>query len=78
MYCRLVFHNPLLLQQAHSHFLVTEKWVSSHLPLRQDDDHKARQGHLLVVAGREGFWGAGQLCALSRLSNGGWLCHLGL
>ena len=59
------FPRALLLEQARSHFLVTEKWVSSHLPVRQDDDYKAKQGHLLVLAGREGFLGAGQLCALS-------------
>ena len=59
------FPQSLLLEQASSHFLVTDKWVSSHLPVRQDDDHKAKQGHLLVLAGREGFLGAGQLCALS-------------
>ena len=59
------FPQSLLLKQTCSHFLVTEKWISSHLPERQDDDHKAKQGHLLVLAGREGFWGAGELCALS-------------
>lgn len=59
------FPQSLLLEQACSHFLVTKNWVSSHLPERQEDDHKARQGHLLVLAGREGFWGAGELCALS-------------
>ncbi len=73
------FPRSLLLKQAHSHFLVTEKWVSSHLPVRQDDDHKARQGHLLVLAGREGFWGAGELCALSAYRMGAgyvtWACN---
>ena len=73
------FPQSLLLKQACSHFLVTEKWVSSHLPVRQDDDHKARQGHLLVLAGREGFWGAGELCALSAYRMGAgyvtWACN---
>ena len=48
---------------SHTHFLVERKWVSSVLPQRQATDHKARQGHLLVLAGREGMWGAGALCA---------------
>ena len=49
----------------YTHFLVDTKWVSSQLPRRLSTDHKASQGHLLVLAGSEGFWGAGQLSALS-------------
>lgn len=49
----------------YNHFLVDTKWVSSRLPSRLPTDHKASQGHLLVLAGSEGFWGAGQLSALS-------------
>lgn len=59
------FPPSLLSEKAGSHFLIEEKWVSSHLPARSPQDHKAKQGHLLVLAGREGSWGAGQLCALS-------------
>ena len=47
----------LVSEKANSHFLISEKWVSSQLPDRSPTDHKARQGHLLVLAGREGFWG---------------------
>ena len=47
------------------HFLINEAWVSSKLPQRKADDHKAKQGHLLVLAGHEGFWGAGRLASLS-------------
>ena len=49
----------------YTHFLVDTKWVSSQWPKRLPTDHKASQGHLLVLAGSEGFWGAGQLSALS-------------
>jgi len=59
------FPNDLILEQANSYFLINEPWVSSKLPQRRSDDHKAKQGHLLVLAGHEGFWGAGQLASLS-------------
>ena len=57
------FH--LLREKANTHFLIKKSWVSSRLPERSSSDHKACQGHLLVLAGREGFWGAGQLTSLS-------------
>lgn len=59
------FPKDLLLKQARSYFLIDEAWVSSKLPQRKPDDHKAKQGHLLVLAGHEGFWGAGCLTSLS-------------
>ena len=59
------FPKKLLSEQAQSYFLINKSWVSSKLPQRKSDDHKAKQGHLLVLAGREGFWGAGRLASLS-------------
>ncbi len=59
------FPKNLIKEQANSYFLINESWVSSQLPQRKADDHKARQGHLLVLAGHEGFWGAGRLASLS-------------
>ncbi len=59
------FPRKLFYEQANTHFLIDEPWVVSQLPKRLPTDHKACQGHLLVCAGREGFWGAGQLAALS-------------
>ena len=59
------FPNGFILEKAHSHFLINEPWVSSKLPQRKEDDHKAKQGHLLILAGHEGFWGAGRLASLS-------------
>ncbi|MDE0119040.1 MAG: NAD(P)H-hydrate dehydratase [Bdellovibrionales bacterium] len=59
------FPPVLLHSQTCTQFLITESWVSSKLPRREPADHKAQHGHLLVLAGSEGFWGAGQLAALS-------------
>lgn len=59
------FPSALLKKKANTHFLISEKWVSSQLPQRKVNDNKSHQGHLLVLAGRKGFWGAGQLCSLS-------------
>ncbi len=59
------FPFPLLREKACTHFLIDKYWVSSHLPERKPTDHKANHGHLLVVAGSEGMWGAGALTALS-------------
>ena len=55
----------LLKQKAGSHFLIKEQQAVQFLPERRSNDHKARQGHLLVLAGSEGFWGAGRLSAVS-------------
>jgi NAD(P)H-hydrate epimerase len=59
------FPAPLLSGKADTHFLIEKSWVASRLPKRQASDHKACQGHLLVLAGREGFLGAGVLASLS-------------
>ena len=59
------FPPDLLKQKARSHFLVKKQQAAGLLPERRPDDHKARQGRLLVLAGREGFWGAGRLAAVS-------------
>ena len=59
------FPYSLLRKKAQTHFLIDEYYVSSRLPERAPTDHKARQGHLLVVAGSKGLWGAGDLAALS-------------
>ena len=59
------FPPALLKEKACSHFLIDEKWVRPRLPQRKANDNKSRQGHLLVLAGRDGFWGAGHLCSLS-------------
>ena len=59
------FPSSLLLEKADTHFLIKKLWVASRLPERSSADHKARQGHLLVLAGREGYWGAGQLASVS-------------
>ncbi len=59
------FPDSLLSEKADTHFLVERSWVASQLPERQPTDHKAKQGHLLVLAGREGFIGAGILASLS-------------
>ena len=54
---------PDLLSQKKTQFLITKSWVSARLPRRKPADHKAQHGHLLVLAGSEGFWGAGGLTA---------------
>ena len=59
------FPFSLLQAVACTHFLIDRKWVSEKLPERSHVAHKAKHGHLLVLAGSEGFWGAGQLAALS-------------
>ena len=59
------FPKDLISEQANSYFLINESWVSLNLPQRKADDHKAKQGHLLILAGHDGFWGAGQLASLS-------------
>lgn len=59
------FPQALLSSSESTHFLVDDTWVLKKLPSRCPEDHKARQGHLLVLAGREGFWGAGELTSLA-------------
>lgn len=50
---------------ATSHFLFSERLARRYLPSRKDTSNKSDYGHLLVVAGREGMWGAGILAASS-------------
>ena len=59
------FPRKLLKEKANTHFLMSEEWVLEQWPQRKSNSHKAQQGHLLVLAGRKGFWGAGQLCTAS-------------
>ena len=59
------FPNKLLKEKACTHFLLPKSYVRTCFPQRKPTDHKAQLGHLLVLAGREGFWGAGRLCAES-------------
>ncbi len=50
---------------ATSHFLFTEKLARRYLPTRKETSNKSDHGHLLVVAGRPGYWGAGMLSSSS-------------
>ena len=46
---------------ATTHFLFTERLARRYLPDRKDTTNKSDHGHLLVIAGRPGYWGAGVL-----------------
>lgn len=59
------FPYSLLREKAFTHFLIDRHWVFKTLPERSPLDHKAKQGHLLVLAGSKDFWGAGQLASLA-------------
>ncbi|MGE0764071.1 MAG: NAD(P)H-hydrate dehydratase [Bdellovibrionales bacterium] len=65
---------------ATSHFLFTEKLARRYLPKRQDTSNKSDHGHLLLLAGREGMWGAGILAAGSAYRMGAgyvtWASHV--
>jgi NAD(P)H-hydrate epimerase len=50
---------------ATTYFLFTERLARRYLPLRKETSNKSDFGHLLVVAGRPGFWGAGLLASSS-------------
>lgn len=50
---------------ATSHFLFNERLARRYLPKRAPISHKAQHGHLLLLAGSPGMWGAGALSALS-------------
>ena len=50
-------------QIATSHFLFNERLARRYLPQRKDTSNKSDHGRLLVLAGREGFWGAGLLAS---------------
>ncbi len=55
---------------ATTHFLFHDRLARRYLPARRDSSHKGSHGHLLVMAGREGFWGAGVLAATSAFRMG--------
>lgn len=57
------FPPEVLRTVATSHFLFTEKLARRYLPRRKDQSHKSNHGHLLVIAGSQGFWGAGVLAS---------------
>jgi NAD(P)H-hydrate epimerase len=48
---------------ATTHFLFNERLARRYLPLRKETSNKSDHGRLLVLAGREGFWGAGILAS---------------
>ncbi len=50
---------------ATSHFLFNDKLAKRYLPGRKDRSNKSDHGHLLVLAGSPGYWGAGILAATS-------------
>lgn len=50
---------------ATTHFLFTERLARRYLPARRETSNKSDHGHLLVLAGQEGMWGAGILAATS-------------
>lgn len=46
---------------ATTHFLFTERLARRYLPTRKETSNKSDHGHLLLIAGRPGYWGAGIL-----------------
>jgi hydroxyethylthiazole kinase-like uncharacterized protein yjeF len=64
------FPNQARRQIATSHFLFNERLVRRYLPGRKDTSNKSDHGRLLVLAGREGFWGAGILASTSAFRMG--------
>lgn len=48
---------------ATSHFLFTEKLARRYLPIRRESSNKSDHGHLVVMAGSPGYWGAGILAS---------------
>ncbi len=50
---------------ATTHFLFTERLARRYLPTRPDTSNKSDHGHLLLIAGRPGFWGCGILASSS-------------
>ncbi len=55
---------------ATSHFLFNEKLARRYLRTRKNTTHKSDYGHLLLIAGKEGMWGAGALAAVSAYRTG--------
>ncbi|MDZ4678511.1 MAG: NAD(P)H-hydrate dehydratase [Oligoflexia bacterium] len=57
------FPRRLFREKATTHFAFNEHLARRWLPIRKARSHKAQNGHLLVIAGRPGMWGAAQLCS---------------
>lgn len=53
-----------------THFLFTERLARRYLPARKETANKSDHGHLLLVAGRPGYWGAGILAGSSAFRMG--------
>lgn len=50
---------------ATTHFAFNERLARRYLPTRKETSNKTDHGHLLVIAGHEGLWGAGILASSS-------------
>src|SRR5690606_10345397 len=48
---------------ATTHFLFNERLARRYLPARKQQSNKSDYGHLLVIAGSPGMWGAGVLAS---------------
>ncbi len=57
------FPYEVLRRVAVTHFGFHERLARRYLPSRSETSNKSDHGHLLVLAGSEGKWGAGILCA---------------
>lgn len=64
------FPHEALRGIATTHFLFNERLARRYLPKRKETSNKSDYGRLLVLAGREGFWGAGVLASSSAFRMG--------
>jgi len=64
------FPREALREIATSHFLFNERLAKRYLPARKDTSNKSNHGRLLMLAGREGFWGAGILASTAAFRMG--------
>ena len=73
------FPHEALRGIATTHFLFTERLARRYLPARKETGNKSDFGHLLLIAGRPGFWGAGILAGTSGFRMGAgyvtWASH---
>lgn len=53
-----------------------EKFISSHIPVRDDNGHKGTYGRSTIIAGSKGFAGAAYLCTRGALRSGSGLVTL--